>query len=122
VDIAVTGGPTIFSNIAFGDSGEYTPVDAGTYDLEAKPAGSQTVALAVPEVGLQEGVAYTIYAVGLAGGQPALSVITSQDAIAEMPTQLPRTGDAGAAMTPILLLAVGFALLFGALGLRSRTA
>lgn len=122
VDIAVEGGPVVFNNIAYGASGEYTPVDAGTYDLEARPTGTQTVALAVPGVELRDGVAYTVYAVGLAGGQPALSVITSQDAIAEMPAVLPSTGDAGAATTPLLLLAAGFALLLGALGLRSRTA
>ena len=36
VDIAVTGGPVLFGNVSFKGVGDYLPVDAGTYDLEAR--------------------------------------------------------------------------------------
>jgi hypothetical protein len=81
VDIAVTGGPVVFANVPFKGVGAYTPVDAGTYDLEARVAGTGTVALSVPGVALVAGKAYTIYAVGLVGDQPALSAIASEDSI-----------------------------------------
>lgn len=51
VDIAVAnGGPILFSNVPFKGIGDYLPVEAGTYDLEACIAGTDTVALSVPGV------------------------------------------------------------------------
>ena len=79
VDIAVAGGPILFSNIAFKEVGDYLPVDAGTYDLEVRLAGTTTVALSVPGVMLQDGTVYTIFAMGLAGGEPALTAVPSAD-------------------------------------------
>ena len=70
VDIAVKGGPTVFTNIAFGAASVYTPVEAGTYDLQALPTGTSTVALDVPGVALADGGVYTIFAEGLVGGEP----------------------------------------------------
>ena len=79
VDIAVTGGPVIFPNVAFTAASGYAEVDAGTYNLEARAAGTSTVALAVPGVRLEAGRGYTVIAVGLLGGTPALSVILTAD-------------------------------------------
>jgi hypothetical protein len=115
VDIAVKGGPVLFSNIAFKEIGDYLPVDAGTYDLEVRLAGTETVALEVPGLALQAGTVYTVFAMGLAGGEPALMAIPSVDA---MPSEmLPGTG--GASLTNlyamlglaagILLIGSGFA-------------
>ena len=50
VDIAVTGGPVVFPNVPFKGVAGYAPVPAGTYDLEARIAGTSTVALALPGV------------------------------------------------------------------------
>ena len=79
VDIAVTGGPIVFRNIAFKTASGYADVDAGTYNLEARAAGSSTVALPVPGVRLDAGRTYTVIAVGLLSGTPALSVILAAD-------------------------------------------
>jgi hypothetical protein len=49
VDIAVTGGPVVFSNRMFNDQAtnaslsNFTPLDAGTYNLEVRLAGTNTV-------------------------------------------------------------------------------
>ncbi|MCX7669858.1 MAG: DUF4397 domain-containing protein, partial [Anaerolineae bacterium] len=67
VDIAVTGGPVLFSNVTFGQVGGYTPVPAGTYNLEVRLAGTTTVVLSLPGVRLLAGRVYTAYAFGLAG-------------------------------------------------------
>src|SRR5512134_829552 len=60
VDVAVQGGPVLFANRAFKQYTAFTPVDAGTYDLEVRPAGSGTVALALPGITLQGGKIYTV--------------------------------------------------------------
>ncbi len=82
VDIAVAGGgPVIFANVAFGEVGTYTPVPAGTYNLEVRLAGTTTVVLPIPGVTLAAGKVYTAYAFGLVGGtgDQALGAGLSED-------------------------------------------
>jgi hypothetical protein len=73
VDIAVTGGPVVFSNRMFNDQStnaslsNFTPLDAGTYNLEVRLAGTNTVVLALPNVTLTAGKIYTVFAKGFAG-------------------------------------------------------
>jgi hypothetical protein len=71
VDIAVTGGPVLFPSVEFRAGTDYLPVAAGTYDLEARIAGTETVALALPGVTLEDGMVYTVYATGLVADIPA---------------------------------------------------
>jgi hypothetical protein len=74
VDIAVTGGPLVFSNRMFNDQStnnqlsNFTPLDAGTYNLEVRLAGTNTVVLSLPNVMLSAGKIYTVFAKGFAGG------------------------------------------------------
>jgi len=72
VDIAVTGGPVLFGNVAFQSGTDYLEVPAGTYDLEARVAGTMNVALALPGIELQDGMVYTAYATGLVADIGAL--------------------------------------------------
>jgi hypothetical protein len=121
VDIAVTGGPVLFSNVSFKGVGAYLPVDAATYDLEVRLAGTETVALSVPGLALADQTVYTVFAMGLAAGEPALEAVPSVDA--EPTVLLPETGAETASLTyPLLLLGVGLALLAGGLTLRHRFA
>ena len=64
VDVAVAGGPVLFSGVTFQESSDYVEVPGGTYDLEVRPAGSSTVALSIPGVAVQAGTTYTVFAVG----------------------------------------------------------
>lgn len=64
VDVAVKGGPVLFSNLPFPRASQYLVVAAGTYDLEVRVAGTNTVALALPGVTLESGKTYTVFAVG----------------------------------------------------------
>jgi hypothetical protein len=77
VDIAVTGGPVLFANVPFRQATAYPQVPPSTYDLEARPAGSATVALKVEDVALRSSTNYTIFAVGLLsnGSLSALAVV-----------------------------------------------
>jgi hypothetical protein len=69
VDVAVTGGPVLFSNVSFRQYSGYPQVAPGTYDLEVRVAGTTTVALAIPGVSLRSGTNYTVFAVGLLGNK-----------------------------------------------------
>jgi hypothetical protein len=91
VDIAVKGGLVLFGNVAFKEIGDYLPVDAGTYDLEVRIAGTEDVALDVPGLALADGTVYTVFAMGLAAGEPTLTAIPSVDA-QPMAAMLPQTG------------------------------
>jgi hypothetical protein len=77
VDVAVTGGPVLFSDRRFNDqttntgSINFTPVAAGTYNLEVRAAGTTTVVLTVPNVALSAGKIYTVFAKGFLGGTGA---------------------------------------------------
>jgi hypothetical protein len=121
VDIAVKNGPVLFANVAFKEIGDYLPVDAGTYDLEVRLAGTDTVALDVPGLALAEGTVYTVFAMGLAGGEPTLAAIPSVDA---MPgAVMPETGGINLSQLLIpVLLAAGALLLVGGFALRKQVA
>jgi hypothetical protein len=116
VDVAVKGGPVIFSNVVFKGVGDYTPVDAGTYNLEVRLAGTNTVALDLPNIKLDAGTVYTAFAMGLAAGEPALTAVLSEDAKAAAttsaaspaPASLPTTGGEN---WLLVLFATGLALL-----------
>ncbi|HET9328325.1 MAG TPA: DUF4397 domain-containing protein [Candidatus Eisenbacteria bacterium] len=71
VDVAVQGGPVLFANKAFKQYTAFTPVDAGTYNLEVRPAGTTTVALPLNGIVLQAGKIYTVFAKGLLNGAGA---------------------------------------------------
>ena len=77
VDIAVAGGAVLFSNRTFNDQTTntsavgFTPLNAGTYNLEVRLAGTNTVVLPLPNITLTAGKIYTVFAKGFAGGTSA---------------------------------------------------
>lgn len=82
VDVAVTGGPVLFENAPFTAATDYLPVDAGTYDLEIRPTGTEDVALAIPGLTLEAGTVYSAYAMGLLA-DGSLTVVPFVDATFE---------------------------------------
>jgi hypothetical protein len=46
----------------------FLPVDAGTYNIDVKVAGTTTVALPLTGIKFEAGKAYTIFASGFLGG------------------------------------------------------
>lgn len=72
VDVALANaGAVVFPNTAFKGSSAFTPLDAGTYNLEVRVAGTQTVALPLPGIVLEAGKIYTVFAKGFLGGTGA---------------------------------------------------
>ena len=88
VDVAVTGGPVLFEGAEFPNATDYAEVDATTYDLEVRAAGTEDVALEVPGVELEAGMVYDIFAIGLAedGSLTVLPLTASPDGDDSMAT------------------------------------
>jgi hypothetical protein len=81
VDIAVTGGPVLFKNVAFKGVGDYVTVPAGSYDLEVRIAGTKTVVLSLPGVMVEGGTTYSVFATGFAFSTPSLAPVVTVDAV-----------------------------------------
>jgi len=89
VDIATAGSAVdeaVVKDLAYPDSTDYLALPGGTYDLEVRLAGETTVALDLPNVNVQDGRAYSVFAVGSAAspavGGNALQAVVAVDATA----------------------------------------
>ncbi|QOI99354.1 MAG: DUF4397 domain-containing protein [Phycisphaeraceae bacterium] len=87
VDIAVQGGPVLFSSIAFADFGNYLNVGPGSYDLEVRVAGTTNVVLSLAGITFDANTVYTVWALGFAAspGGPGLSAAITVDAVIPAP-------------------------------------
>lgn len=68
VDIALDGGAVVFGDYTFKEASAFTPLNAGSYDLEVRVAGTSTVALDLDPITLEAGKIYTVFAKGFLGG------------------------------------------------------
>ncbi len=79
VDVSLVGQPAgegLFTNRTFNRTitaaqQAFTPVDSGTVNLEVRVAGTTTVALSLPNITLDAGKIYTIFAKGFLNGTGA---------------------------------------------------
>lgn len=72
VDVALSSsGAVVFGNQTFKGYTDFTPLDAGSYDLDVRLAGTSTVALDLPTITLESGKIYTVFAKGFVGGSGA---------------------------------------------------
>jgi hypothetical protein len=114
VDIFAQGAGVVVPNLAFKAASDYLPLAAGSYNLEVRGAGSSTAVLSLPNTNLEAGKVYTAFALGLAGGEPALSVKLTTDAVAQAPTSaaLPVSGGppAGDNASSLWIVIAGLAL------------
>jgi len=83
IDVAVTGGDVLFSNIEFPNAGDYAEVPAASYDLEVRPTGAPDVVLPLPGVALEGGTVYDVFAIGLAGDGSLDVLVLTAPAMAE---------------------------------------
>jgi hypothetical protein len=68
VDITLTDGTVVFGNKSFKEFTVFTPLDAGSYDLQVRVSGTTTVALNLPGITLEAGKIYTVFAKGFLNG------------------------------------------------------
>lgn len=93
VDIWANNSAKIFTNVAYGSTGQpaYLPVDMGQLSLSVTPAGSTDVVLGPLPLQLDAGKVYTIIASGLVGDKAnPLTALVSVDNMCV--THRPRTG------------------------------
>jgi hypothetical protein len=105
VDVALKDGDVLFAGAAFKDAADYLEVDPGTVDLEVRPAGEKDVVLDVPGVELKGNTVYSVYAVGLADGEPGLEAWPLVD-YNKTPHGMPKTGMGGESVSPWMPLAL----------------
>jgi len=70
----------LFNETGFKDITTYRSMKAETYDVTLKVSGTSVVALTTPTLQFESGLAYTLFVVGLAGGEPGLQIISQADA------------------------------------------
>ncbi|MBM7870151.1 hypothetical protein JOC70_001621 [Clostridium pascui] len=79
IDIALSNGTKLFGDIGYKDTTNYITVNPSTYTIQARPTGAQNVILTVPNIRLKPNRSYTIYIVGLTGGDPLIQVLIPLD-------------------------------------------
>lgn len=84
VDVAVVGGPILFSNISFREASDYLSVPHGSYDLEVRVAGTSVVALAIPNVKLRTGTNYAAFAIGQLGNNTLAALLSTEQGKAKV--------------------------------------
>lgn len=72
VNLAIANGKTLFTNIPYKGITDYTALMPGKYNFELNLAQDGKRVLWVPNIRIMPHRNYSIYAVGLAGGQPPL--------------------------------------------------
>ena len=68
VDITLTDGTVVFGDYIFKEASAFTPLNAATYNLQVRLAGTSTVVLDLPNIALTAGKIYTVFAKGFVAG------------------------------------------------------
>lgn len=79
VDVGLKNGTNLFSNIQYKQTTQYIEAEPGLYNFVIKLAGTDKQVLLVPNIHLRPNRMYTIYAVGLASGNPSLQALIALD-------------------------------------------
>jgi hypothetical protein len=75
VDIGVNKGDVVFSNVPYKKSTSYLGLSPMTVNLEVREAGTKSILLSVPNLKVKPNRIYTLVAVGLKQGEPALETL-----------------------------------------------
>lgn len=69
VDITLSDGTVLFAGTEFGNAASegYLSVPGGSYDLQVRLAGTDTVVLDLPGIGVNNNTVYSVFALGLVG-------------------------------------------------------
>jgi len=68
VDITTQEGIVVFGGISFKDFTPFTPINSGTYNLQVRLAGTETVVLELNNIVAESGKIYTVFAKGFVDG------------------------------------------------------
>lgn len=79
VDITLPDGTTLLRNVSFQQVTPYITISPDDYTLQARVAGTQNVALTVPDVRAEAGYNYSVFAIGYVEGEPQLEALLLLD-------------------------------------------
>lgn len=79
VDLSLTSGKTLFSDISFGEASNYIDIPQGIYNFLIKPTDTDNTILNVPNIRIRPNRILTIYLIGLSDGSPSLQVLIPLD-------------------------------------------
>ncbi len=79
VDLEMQPGGMAFRNVAYQGITQYIPINPATYTFNLKVTGTDQRVLYVPNIRLEAGRFYTIYAIGIVAGNPPLQVVIPLD-------------------------------------------
>lgn len=119
MDVATSGGMPLFKNVAYGGTGTYVDVPAGTYTLNAQLLDQSAAVLTIPNVALTAGQVVTLFVVpaqNATTGLSVLSVVYRGGASTAVPVQMPATGTGGgetSSTRPLLVAALALLMLIG---------
>ncbi|ASS76427.1 hypothetical protein CIG75_16660 [Tumebacillus algifaecis] len=74
VDVGLVSGKVLIGHLTYKEKSPYLQVAPGRRDLELRLAGKKDVVLRLPKMRFDPNITYTIYIVGLRGGQPPLAI------------------------------------------------
>ncbi|MFZ5644725.1 MAG: DUF4397 domain-containing protein [Bacillota bacterium] len=81
VDVYLSNGTTLASNVSYGDTTRYVVLSPGTYTIRVVGSGTNNVLLIVPNQTFSSGRHYTAYMVGSSEGDSSLKMLTPLDGI-----------------------------------------
>lgn len=79
VDMVLNDSNVLFRNCPYMGVSKHKMVMPGNYCVSLRVAGTNDLALRRPNVSLRANMVYTIYAVGLVGGEPGLELLVIMD-------------------------------------------
>ncbi|MFA9397990.1 MAG: DUF4397 domain-containing protein, partial [Clostridiaceae bacterium] len=79
VDVTLPDGKIVFDNVSYKEVTDYLEIEPGLYRFDVKLSSNGDNVLTVPNVRLKSDKIYSIYAIGLAGDEPALQVVIPLD-------------------------------------------
>jgi hypothetical protein len=123
VDVAPDGADPVVSNLEYPDATGYLDLPGGEYDLEVRLAGTSDVALDLDPITIENGRAYSVFAVGSAGGAEGaepLQVVIGMDGMAAPHTDTVAGSTLPSTAIPAALLGILGILAFAG-GLRLAT-
>jgi hypothetical protein len=83
VDVAPDGADALLEGLEYPNNTGYVALPGGAYDLEVRVAGTEDVAIQIPEMTLEDGTSYSVFAIGTLGGE-TITVLPTVDSAAEM--------------------------------------
>ena len=118
VDVGLKGqapADALIKGLEFPKASKYLAVPGDTYDVEVRPAGTDTVALDLSGTTLENGKNYSVFAVGLLQGEPALGVVVAIDGTLPDTATTGTTEGSSPVIPALLVLAAiaGVGLAFG---------